>query len=139
MADLPPEFAACVAPVQSTRTLPPVRLVAAAFENSDGSDLVLDEDFGEDPELASQLIDVMTRAMSGTDDPANEDAFWTKAIIGTKHFANYNAQWYRTQGNFDASQRSLMEYTSFPAMRGFASGAVNAFMTSYGRTNGIPN
>jgi beta-glucosidase-like glycosyl hydrolase len=126
----------------STRTLSSFHaMISAAQQDIRANPLSgrLDEDFAEDPELASQLIDSMTRAMSGTDDPANEDGFWTKAIIDTKHFTNYNAQWYRTQGNFDASQRSLMEYTSYPAMRGFSSGAVNAFMTSYGRTNGIPN
>jgi beta-glucosidase-like glycosyl hydrolase len=126
----------------ATRTLSSFHaMISAAQQDIRANPLSgrLDEDFGEDPELASQLIDHMTRSMSGTDDPANEDGFWTKAIIDTKHFTNYNAQWYRTQGNFDASQRSLMEYTSYPAMRGFSSGAVNAFMTSYGRTNGIPN
>ncbi|MDR2252446.1 MAG: right-handed parallel beta-helix repeat-containing protein, partial [Bifidobacteriaceae bacterium] len=42
--DLPSEFGTCKVPVQSTRTLPPVRLAGAAFENPDGSELTLDED-----------------------------------------------------------------------------------------------
>jgi hypothetical protein len=42
--DLPKEFDACRAPVQSTRTLPPVRLAGASFENPDGSEMTLDED-----------------------------------------------------------------------------------------------
>ncbi|MDR1189468.1 MAG: right-handed parallel beta-helix repeat-containing protein [Bifidobacteriaceae bacterium] len=44
VVDLPEEFGRCRAPVQSTRTLPPVRLAAAAFENPDGSELVFDQD-----------------------------------------------------------------------------------------------
>jgi beta-glucosidase-like glycosyl hydrolase len=99
----------------------------------------LEEGLGEDSQLASQLIEALSLGISGVDDPASEDGFWTKAILDTKHFTNYQAQWYRTVGSVDASQRHLMENASYPAMRAVSAGAMNAFMTSYGRTNGIPN
>jgi beta-glucosidase-like glycosyl hydrolase len=99
----------------------------------------LEEGLGEDPQLASQLIQAMSRGISGIDDPASQDGFWTKAVLGTKHFTNYQAQWYRTVGSVDASQRHLMENASYPASRAISDGTMSAFMTSYGRTNGIPN
>lgn len=99
----------------------------------------LDEGFGEDPEHASLLVDTMSRGLTGIDDASNPDAFWTKSVVDTKHFTTYAAQWFRRTGNIDASQRALMEYWSLPALKGFESGAIDAFLTTYGRTNGVPN
>ncbi|HEV7421590.1 MAG TPA: glycoside hydrolase family 3 C-terminal domain-containing protein [Mycobacterium sp.] len=99
----------------------------------------LDEGFGEDPRHASDMVDAMSRGISGIDAPDNRSGFWTKAMIDTKHFTNYLAQWFRTTGNGDVSARAAMEYYSLPALNSIKSGAIGAMLTTYGRTNGIPN
>jgi beta-glucosidase-like glycosyl hydrolase len=98
-----------------------------------------DESFAEDPNLASDMIDVETRAISGIDAPDNADGFWTRAMVDTKHYTGYQAQWFRRPGSSDISARSLMEYWSPPATKSFQSGAIGSMLTTYGRTNGIPN
>lgn len=99
----------------------------------------LDEGFGEDPQHASVLVDTMARGLTGIDDENNPDGFWTKSVVDTKHYTTYAAQWFRRTGNVDSSQRALMEYWSVPALKGFKAGSIDAFLTTYGRTNGIPN
>lgn len=99
----------------------------------------LDEGFGEDPQHASVLVDTMARGLTGIDEESNPDGFWTKSVVDTKHYTTYAAQWFRRTGNVDTSQRALMEYWSVPAIKGFESGSIDAFLTTYGRTNGIPN
>ena len=98
-----------------------------------------DESISEDPNLTGTLVDKMARGASGIDIPGNEDSFWTKGIVTTKHFTNYAAQWFRLQSDVSATQRAIMEYHAKTPVKGFKSGAIGGFMTSYGRTNGIPN
>lgn len=98
-----------------------------------------DEGFSEDPNMAGVLIDKMATGLSGVDQPASEDGFWMRAAVGTKHYSVYNAQWFRQTANNSAGARSLFEYQTKAALPGFESGALAGTMTSYGRTNGIPN
>ena len=99
----------------------------------------IDESFGEDPHLASALVDVESRGLSGIDAAGNDRGFWTKNMVDTKHFTSYAAQWFRRPGSNDVSARGFMEYWSLPAIKGFKSGAIDSMLTTYGRTNGIPN
>ena len=98
-----------------------------------------DEGFSEDANMAGVLIDKMAAGLSGVYQPASEDGFWMRAAVGTKHYSVYNAQWFRQTANNSAGARSLFEYQTKAALPGFESGALAGTMTSYGRTNGIPN
>ncbi|NUU74338.1 glycoside hydrolase family 3 C-terminal domain-containing protein [Paenibacillus xylanilyticus] len=98
-----------------------------------------DEGFSEDPNMAGVLIDKMATGLSGIGQPATKDGFWMRAAVGTKHYSVYNAQWFRQTANNSAGARSLFEYQTRAALPGFESGALAGTMTSYGRTNGIPN
>lgn len=98
-----------------------------------------DEGFAEDPYLAATMVNEMATGVSGINAEENKDGFWQKAVVTTKHFTTYNAQTLRTTTSNNASARTLMEYQPQSALKGFESGAVSGFMSSYGRTNGIPN
>jgi beta-glucosidase len=99
----------------------------------------VDESFGEDEEFASDLLTAYSTGATGVDEESNGEGFWSKAVLVTKHFSGYNAQWFRRPGNFDISTRAQLEYWSQPPQKGFASGSISGIITSYGRTNGIPN
>jgi beta-glucosidase len=99
----------------------------------------IDESYGEDEELASDFITAFATGASGVTDPNNEDGFWSKAVVVAKHYTDYAAQWYRIPGSTDASQRALMEYWAQPPLDALGSGAISGMITSYGRTNGVPN
>ncbi|CAM3188649.1 glycoside hydrolase family 3 C-terminal domain-containing protein [Paenibacillus lupini] len=97
------------------------------------------EGYGEDPYLSATMIDNMAAGLSGTDQRSSEDGFWIRAIVGTKHFSMYNAEWYRQSSSTAAGARSIYEYQTPSAFKGLQSGSVSGIMTSFGRTNGIPN
>lgn len=98
-----------------------------------------DEGFAEDPYLAATMVNEMATGVSGIEEDDNTSGFWQKAVVTTKHFTTYNAQTLRSSASNNASARTLLEYQSQSALKGFESGAVGGFMSSYGRTNGIPN
>lgn len=98
-----------------------------------------DEGFSEDYLLNSILLSSMAAGGSGIEEEGNEDGFWTKAIITTKHYTNYAAQFTRLTGNVSTGIRSLMDTQARTILRGVSSGAVGGVMSSYGRTNGVPN
>lgn len=98
-----------------------------------------DEDFSEDTYLTSVMVDEMATGASGIEEEENEDGFWQKAAVMTKHYTNYSAQAMRSTNSNNVSARGLLEYQSQNAVKGFESGALAGFMTSYGNTNGIPN
>lgn len=99
----------------------------------------LDEGYGEDPRHASIFIDQSSRGMTGIDAAENADGFWTKNMLDTKHYTGYLAQWFRRTADNSVSARGLMEYQSLPGMAAIESGAIDSLMTSFGRTNGVPN
>lgn len=99
----------------------------------------LDEGFGEDPQHASVMIDQTSRGMSGIDAEGNDQGFWTKNMLDTKHYTGYLAQWFRRTSDNSISARALMEYYVEPARKSFESGAIDAMLTTFGRTNGVPN
>lgn len=98
-----------------------------------------DEGFSEDPNMAATLVDNMAAGLSGTDQVKSDDGFWMRAVVGTKHFSVYNAQWFRQTASNSASARSIFEYQTKSPLKALSSGSVGGVMTSFGRTNGIPN
>jgi len=98
-----------------------------------------DEGFSEDVHMASTMIDNMAAGLSGTDQEKSEDGFWMRAAVGTKHYSVYNAQWFRQTANNSAGARSIFEYQTKSPLKALGSGSVAGVMTSFGRTNGIPN
>jgi beta-glucosidase len=98
----------------------------------------IDESFAEDPYLASVMSKLNAQGISGNTLPESE-GFWQKAFVDTKHFSNYAAQWWRREGSNYSSARGIVEYQGRSTYKGFSEGAFSAMMTSYGRTNGIPN
>ncbi len=94
-------------------------------------------DLRRTPYLAATMVNEMATGVSGINAEENKDGFWQKAVVTTKHFTTYNAQTLRTTTSNNASARTLMEYQPQSALKGFESGAVSGFMSSYGRTNGI--
>ncbi|MCI2255764.1 glycoside hydrolase family 3 C-terminal domain-containing protein [Domibacillus sp. PGB-M46] len=98
-----------------------------------------DEGYAEDPVLTGTLINSMAKGITGYGENNNETGFWLKSQLGTKHFTNYLAQWYRITGQFYAGPRAINEYQMKSFLYPLESGLVTSFMTTYGRTNGIPN
>lgn len=97
------------------------------------------EGYSEDPFLSATMVDNMAAGLSGTDQGASNDGFWIRAIVGTKHYAVYNSEWYRQSASNAASARALYEYQLPSSFKGLESGSVSGVMTSFGRTNGVPN
>ena len=98
-----------------------------------------DEGFGEDGTLVSEMVDAMATGASGIEEEENEDGFWTKCIVTTKHYTDYAGQQFRRSANIANSLRSVMEQQAKNIKKGISDGSVSGFMTSYGRTAGIPN
>ena len=98
-----------------------------------------DEGFGEDGTLISKMVDAMATGASGIEEEGNEDGFWTKCIVTTKHYTDYAGQQFRRTSNVANSLRGVMEQQAKNIKAGIEDGSVSGFMTSYGRTAGIPN
>ena len=98
-----------------------------------------DEGFGEDGTLVSEMVDAMATGASGIEEEKNEEGFWTKCIVTTKHYTDYAGQQFRRSANVANSLRSVMEQQAKNIKKGISDGSVSGFMTSYGRTAGIPN
>lgn len=96
----------------------------------------IDEVFGEDAYFTGSMVNEMAKGISGITE--NKD-FWLKTITGTKHFSNYAAQWFRQVSSVDCGIRGLREYHMKTVEKAVKSGSAAGTMTSYGRTNGIPN
>lgn len=88
-----------------------------------------DEGFGEDGTLVSEMVDAMATGASGIEEEENEDGFWTKCIVTTKHYTDYAGQQFRRSANIANSLRSVMEQQAKNIKKGI----------SDGRTAGIPN
>ncbi|WP_175596808.1 glycoside hydrolase family 3 C-terminal domain-containing protein [Bacillus sp. MRMR6] len=98
-----------------------------------------DEGFSEDAHMAAEMIDGLASGLSGTDQDKSDNGFWMRAAVGTKHFSVYNAQWFRQSASNSASARSIFEYQTKSPLKALGTGSVAGVMTSFGRTNGIPN
>ncbi|GAE36002.1 glycoside hydrolase family 3 C-terminal domain-containing protein [Halalkalibacter akibai] len=98
-----------------------------------------DEGYSEDAYLTSVLVDNMAAGLGGTDLPESNDGFWMRAAVGTKHYSVYNSQWYRFSASYLAGARAQYEYQTRAALLPLSTGSVSGVMTSFGRTNGVPN
>lgn len=100
-----------------------------------------DEGLSEDPFMTSTLSTTMGSAISGVNlkDQSSDNDFYLKTGLQSKHFAVYNGQWFRHTNSNNVSARTLHEYQLPAFIKQVEEGSVIGFMTSYGRTNGIPN
>lgn len=98
-----------------------------------------DEGFSEDPYLTASLINSMATGMSAVDRDESLGGFYLRAAVGTKHYSVYNSQWWRTGSSVVTSPRQIFEYHIQGPLKAQKSGAIVGNMTSFGRTNGIPN
>ncbi|MFC0560556.1 glycoside hydrolase family 3 protein [Halalkalibacter alkalisediminis] len=98
-----------------------------------------DEGFSEDAYMSATMIDKMATGLSGIDQSDSDDGFWMRAAVGTKHYSVYNSQWFRQSASNSAGARSIFEYRTRSPLKALSSGSVAGVMTSFGRTNGIPN
>ena len=73
-------------------------------------------ELGEDPHLASALVDVDRVACPGSTRRATTVA-WTKNMVDTKHFTSYAAQWFRRPGSNDVSARGSWSTGRCPRSR----------------------
>lgn len=97
-----------------------------------------EEGFSEDPGMVGDMITAMGNGITGNDDANNPDGFWLKVGLGTKHYANYSAEFFRNYGSSYASNRALQEFQLKGFLEAAENGSYNGVMTSYGRINGIP-
>lgn len=97
-----------------------------------------EEGFSEDPGMVGDMISAMGDGITGNDDENNPDGFWLKVGLGTKHYANYTAEFFRNYGSSYASSRGLQEFQLKGFLEAAENGSFNGVMTSYGRFNGIP-
>ncbi len=97
------------------------------------------EGYSEDPYLTATMVDNMSAGLAGTNLDESDDGFWQRAIVGTRHYSLYNAEWFRQSASYNASARAIYEYHLPSAYKAFESGSLSGVMTSFGRANGIPN
>lgn len=100
-----------------------------------------EEGIGEDPVLTGELASDWASGTSGvnTKDSEKSNDFWLKTALQSKHYANYASEWFRNDGSYNIGNRGLNEYQLPAFIKQLSLGSVTGFMTSYGRTNGIPN
>ena len=92
----------------------------------------IEETFGEDPHLVSQMGLTMVRSLQG-DDPR-----YLKVAATPKHFAVHSQETDRHWKSFDVSERWLHEYYLAPFRTCFVAGNAASVMTAYSGFNGMP-
>ncbi|MBE5890685.1 MAG: carbohydrate-binding protein [Lachnospiraceae bacterium] len=97
-----------------------------------------EEGFSEDPGMVGDMVSAMGDGITGNGASGNEDGFWLKVGLGTKHYANYAAEFYRNYGSSYNSIRGLREFALPGFLTAAENGSITGVMTSYGRLNGIP-
>jgi hypothetical protein len=70
---------------------------------------------------------------------SEDQSLYYRAMEKTKHFTNYNSEFFRVTGNFELSARSFYEYMGAASEKGIANGSIVGYMSSYGMTNGVPS
>ncbi|QOS79412.1 glycoside hydrolase family 3 C-terminal domain-containing protein [Paenibacillus sp. JNUCC31] len=100
-----------------------------------------EEGFSEDPFLTSEMAGKWATGVSGVNVKDNDKTndFYLKAALQSKHYPNYFSEWFRMTGSYYISTRGMHEYTLPPFLKQLTDGSIVGFMTSYGRTNGVPN
>lgn len=91
-----------------------------------------DENFGEDPYLASKMAAAYVQGMQG-DDPK-----YVKAVATPKHFALNSSENNRHRGSSNVDEATMREYYTKPFEAAVREGKAQSIMTSYNRINGVP-
>lgn len=55
----------------------------------------IEESCSEDPYLTSAMTNAMAAGVTGTSLKQSNNGFWLKCILGTKHYTDYSAEWFR--------------------------------------------
>ena len=92
----------------------------------------LEETYGEDPHLVTQMGLAMVQALQG-DDPQ-----YLKIAATPKHFAVHSQETDRHWKCFDVSERTLREYYLAPFRACFVAGKAASVMSAYNGVNGWP-
>ncbi|BBF43857.1 beta-glucosidase [Lachnospiraceae bacterium KM106-2] len=98
-----------------------------------------DEGYSEDANQVGTMVNAMADGITGKGTNGNQDGFYVRVGLGTKHYSTYASEWFRREGSYHASVRALMEYQLAAFKKSAKEGSVQGVMTSYGRTNGVPN
>ncbi|MDL2327607.1 glycoside hydrolase family 3 C-terminal domain-containing protein, partial [Ruminococcaceae bacterium OttesenSCG-928-A11] len=105
-----------------------------------------DEGYGEDVYHMGLLANAQAEGFVGYNDgkasssgSTDDDTFYTRGIIATKHPSIYTTEWFRQTANNSVGARGMYEWQVAGPLKGYATGAIMGGMTSFGRTNGIPN
>ena len=92
----------------------------------------IEETYGEDPHLVTQMGLAMVRALQG-DDPQ-----YLKIAATPKHFALHSQETDRHWKCFDVSERTLREYYLAPFRACFVEGQAASVMSAYNGFNSVP-
>jgi beta-glucosidase len=92
----------------------------------------IEETYGEDPHLVSQMGLRFVRGLQG-DDPT-----YLQIAATPKHFAVHSQETDRHSRSFDVSPRVLHEYYLAPFRECFVTGQAASVMTAYNGINGVP-
>ena len=92
----------------------------------------IEETYGEDPYLVTQLGLAMVKAMQGSDPQ------YLKIAATLKHFAAHSQETDRHWKYFDVSERTLREYYLAPFRACFVEGKAVSVMSAYNGLNGVP-
>jgi len=92
----------------------------------------IEETYGEDPYLVTQMGLAMVKALQG-DDPT-----YLKIAATLKHFAVHSQETDRHWKCFDVSERALHEYYLAPFRACFVAGKAASVMSAYNGFNGVP-
>ena len=92
----------------------------------------IEETYGEDPCLVTQMGLAMVKALQG-DDPQH-----LKIAATLKHFAVHSQETDRHWKLFDVSERTLHEYYLAPFRACFTEGRAASVMSAYNGFNGVP-
>ena len=92
----------------------------------------IEETYGEDPHLVTQMGLAMVKALQG-DDPQ-----YLKIAATPKHFAVHSQETDRHRKCFDVTERTLREYYLAPFHACFVEGKAASVMSAYNGFNGVP-
>jgi beta-glucosidase len=91
-----------------------------------------EENYGEDPFLASEMAVSFIRGMQG------DDSTYLKTVATAKHYACNNVETNRTGISSDVDDRSLREYYLPAFEASVKEGKVYSLMSAYNSLNGVP-
>ncbi len=91
-----------------------------------------EECYGEDPYLASILVNAFVKGLQG-----DHPRYWQTASL-MKHFLANSNENERFVNSSDFDERLFREYYSYPFYKGITTAGSRAYMAAYNKYNGIP-